>query len=91
MNKVVVVICWSCCLLSNNIVCPRAHVSDSRMRRGVLRVVKIYMTVHFLLLPVRRRRAARVACSKTSLTPSFILAEHSRYLVAPILRATASP
>jgi len=54
-------------------------------------VLEIYMTMHFLFFPVRRRRAARVACSKTSRTPSFILAEHSRYRVAPILRATASP
>ena len=50
-----------------------------------------YMIVHFFVFPVRRRRAARVACSNTSLTPSFIFAEHSRYFVAPILRATASP
>ena len=58
---------------------------------GVRGVLEIYMTMHFLDFPVRRRRAARVACSKTSRTPSFILAEHSRYRVAPILRATASP
>ena len=37
------------------------------------------------------RSAARVACSKTSRTPSFVLAEHSRYLCAPILRFTSSP
>jgi len=49
------------------------------------------MTVHLFFFPCRRRSAARVACSNTSLTPSFILAEHSRYLTAPILRATASP
>jgi hypothetical protein len=35
-------------------------------------------------------RAARVACSNTSLTPSLVLAEHSRYLVAPIFLRTSS-
>ena len=51
----------------------------------------IYMMSHLLFFPVRRMSAARVACSNTSRTPSFILAEHSRYFAAPILRATASP
>jgi hypothetical protein len=64
---------------------------SSERRRGEGSLGGIYMIVHFFLPPVRRRRAARVACSKTSLTPSFILAEHSRYFTAPILRATASP
>ena len=39
----------------------------------------------------RDRSANRVACSNTSRTPSPVLAEHSRYLVAPILDATCSP
>ena len=37
------------------------------------------------------RSAARVACSKTSRTPSLVLAEHSRYLYASIFLATSSP
>ena len=32
-----------------------------------------------------------MACSKTSRTPSLVLAEHSRYLWAPIFRRTSSP
>ena len=36
-------------------------------------------------------KAARVAVSKTSLTPSFSLAEHSRYAYAPIFSAIARP
>lgn len=35
--------------------------------------------------------ASRVACSKTSRTPSPVLAEHSRYRVAPIFWRTISP
>lgn len=37
------------------------------------------------------RRAARVAASNTSSTPSPLKLEHSRYLLAPISRATPSP
>lgn len=43
----------------------------------------LYRTRHFLwslLRLLRDRRAARVACSNTSRTPSLVLAEHSRYL-----------
>ena len=52
----------------------------------------VYRIKHFffLLPPFRVSRAARVACSNTSLTPSFVLAEHSRYLVAPIFLRTSS-
>jgi hypothetical protein len=35
-------------------------------------------------------RAARVACSNTSRTPSFVFAEHSRYFWAPIFLRTSS-
>jgi hypothetical protein len=38
--------------------------------------------------PVFLRRAARVANSNTSRTPSLVLAEHSRYLVALMLLET---
>lgn len=37
------------------------------------------------------RRAARVAASKTSSTPSPLKLEHSRYRLAPMSRAIASP
>jgi hypothetical protein len=52
----------------------------------------VYRIKHFFfdLPPFRVSRAARVACSNTSLTPSFVLAEHSRYLVAPIFLRTSS-
>lgn len=52
----------------------------------------VYRIMHlgFFLPPFRVSRAARVACSNTSLTPSFVLAEHSRYLVAPIFLRTSS-
>jgi len=36
-------------------------------------------------------RAQRVACSNTSFTPSFVLAEHSRYFSARMIFFTASP
>lgn len=51
-------------------------------------VYKIMQRVFFLLFRVRR--AARVACSNTSLTPSLVLAEHSRYFCAPIFLRTSS-
>lgn len=49
---------------------------------GHKKVQVLYRTRHlcFLLPPFRCNRAARVACSNTSLTPSLVLAEHSRYL-----------
>ena len=40
---------------------------------------------------LRGRSAARVAASKTSRTPSFVLADVSKYPTAPSLRATAAP
>lgn len=39
---------------------------------------------------LRVSRAARVACSNTSRTPSFVFAEHSRYFWAPIFLRTSS-
>lgn len=53
----------------------------------------LYRTRHlcFVLPPFRCSSAARVACSNTSLTPSLVLAEHSRYLYAPIFLRTSSP
>ena len=41
--------------------------------------------------PFLVKRAARVACSNTSRTPSLVFAEHSRYLWAPIFLRTSSP
>lgn len=41
--------------------------------------------------PVFLSRAARVANSNTSRTPSLVLAEHSRYLAALMLLATVCP
>ncbi len=49
------------------------------------------MTHLLFFFPVFLSRAARVANSKTSRTPSLVLAEHSRYLVALMLLATARP
>lgn len=55
----------------------------------------LYRTRHFLrwllLRLLRDSRAARVAFSNTSRTPSLVLAEHSRYLCAPIFLRTSSP
>ena len=54
----------------------------------------LYRTRHFLWLLLRLlrdKRAARVACSNTSRTPSLVLAEHSRYLYAPIFLRISSP
>lgn len=56
----------------------------------VVRLRAIYRMSHFFFSFLRVSRAARVACSKTSLTPSFVLAEHSRYLSAPIFLRTSS-
>jgi hypothetical protein len=46
------------------------------------------MTHLLFFFPVFFVRAARVADSNTSRTPSFVLAEHSRYLRARIWFAT---
>lgn len=52
---------------------------------------RAYKIKHFFLLfSFRVNRAARVACSNTSRTPSFVLAEHSRYFWAPIFLRTSS-
>ena len=61
---------------------------------GFVQVPPLYRTRHFLWLLLRLlrdRRAARVACSNTSRTPSLVLAEHSRYLYAPIFLRISSP
>ena len=50
----------------------------------------VYRIEHFFFSFFRVSSAARVACSKTSLTPSFVLAEHSRYFWAPIFLRTSS-
>lgn len=52
----------------------------------------LYKMRHFFFLPASFRvvRAARVACSNTSRTPSFVFAEHSRYFWAPIFLRTSS-
>lgn len=50
-----------------------------------------YKTVHLdFFFSFRVSRAARVACSKTSRTPSLVFAEHSRYFWAPIFLRTSS-
>jgi hypothetical protein len=48
------------------------------------------MTHFFFFWSFRVVKAARVACSNTSLTPSFVFAEHSRYFWAPIFLRTSS-
>ena len=54
--------------------------------KGPLVAAGFYSIWHFLLLPPLEppfsflSMAARVACSNTSRTPSFVFAEHSRYL-----------
>lgn len=54
-------------------------------------VCRAYKIKHFLVFfSFLVNRAARVACSNTSLTPSFVLAEHSRYFWAPIFLRTSS-
>jgi hypothetical protein len=51
----------------------------------------IYKTVHLdFFFSFRVSRAARVACSNTSRTPSLVFAEHSRYFWAPIFLRTSS-
>ena len=50
----------------------------------------VYKIRHFFLSFFRVSSAARVACSKTSRTPSLVLAEHSRYFWAPIFLRTSS-
>lgn len=53
-------------------------------------VLFVYKISHFFFFGLLVRSAARVACSKTSRTPSLVLAEHSRYLYAPIFLRTSS-
>lgn len=54
--------------------------------------VTLYMTTHLLssrsFLTLRATRAASV---KASLTPRFLIAEHSKYRRAPMRRATSRP
>lgn len=50
----------------------------------------LYKIMHFFFSFFRVSRAARVACSNTSRTPSLVLAEHSRYFCAPIFLQTSS-
>lgn len=51
----------------------------------------VYKIKHFFdFFSFRVSRAARVACSNTSRTPSFVFAEHSRYFWAPIFLRTSS-
>lgn len=50
----------------------------------------LYRIMHFFFSFLRVSRAARVACSNTSRTPSLVLAEHSRYFWAPIFLRTSS-
>ena len=51
----------------------------------------VYKTVHLdFFFSFRVSRAARVACSNTSRTPSLVFAEHSRYFWAPIFLRTSS-
>lgn len=54
----------------------------------------LHMTEHFesLFSPANFTLSATLAASvKASLTPRFLIAEHSKYLRAPILRATSRP
>jgi len=52
---------------------------------------QVYKIRHFFLFfSLFVIRAARVACSNTSRTPSFVFAEHSRYFWAPIFLRTSS-
>lgn len=51
----------------------------------------IYRIMHFFFFAFSRlSSAARVACSNTSRTPSFVFAEHSRYFWAWIFLRTSS-
>src|SRR5690348_13234906 len=56
----------------------------------ILNSGRAYKIKHFLVFfSFLVSRAARVACSNTSRTPSFVLAEHSRYFWAPIFLRTS--
>lgn len=62
------------------------------IREELWRQWYLYRIMHlsfFFFLFVKS--AARVACSNTSRTPSLVLAEHSKYLYAPIFLRTSSP
>lgn len=68
-----------------------AEKSVSLERNMIWSIWVVYRIRHFFLLLVFRVvRAERVACSNTSLTPSLVLAEHSRYFAAPIFLRTSS-
>lgn len=62
----------------------REHRREGNKKEGIYRIM------HFFFSFFRVRRAARVACSNTSRTPSLVLAEHSRYFWAPIFLRTSS-
>ena len=77
------------CLFSYPFAKPKSHV----YRQGPDNPLGPHkMTQHPPLSPFSNvRRAARVAASKTSSTPSPVKDEHSRYLRAPISCATSLP
>jgi hypothetical protein len=64
------------------------RVTRTRMMDGWCKIV--YRIKHFFFSFFLVSSAARVACSKTSRTPSLVLAEHSRYFMAPIFLRTSS-
>jgi len=57
----------------------------------IYKTIQILQHLLWLRLVGLTVKAARVAHSNTSLTPSPSLAEHSKYLNAPILSATFLP
>ena len=68
--------------------CFVLHVEVGIIAQSGLPAYRIRHFLRLLLLSFLEVRAARVACSKTSRTPSLVLAEHSMYSLAPILSLT---
>ena len=70
---------------------PTSYVRLRRLQYLCTRRDHAYKIRHFFDFFSRFvDRAARVACSNTSRTPSFVFAEHSRYFWAPIFLRTSS-
>jgi len=68
--------------------CFVLHAEVGMIAQLGLPAYRIRHFLRLLLLSFLEVRAARVACSKTSRTPSLVLAEHSMYSLAPILSLT---
>jgi len=78
-------------LIEDHRTCKIIENEALYIQAALVSVTTCYRSWHFLDFFFFVCRAARVAVSKTSRTPSLVLAEHSKYANALILSAIARP